>query len=172
MSWDYRVVRKRCEQTGDEFYAIHEVFFDEEGRAWGCTVETVEPFGKSLHDLTGEFIMFISAILEANQEPDLIVDFDLIPEEGAVNPADGVDPETCETISYDEVRDRLLEAIGDKVNCGHCHHWRGKVSGSCLARPLGVRDADFELHHRYAITNKGDWCARFRETPTGPGVTH
>ena len=172
MSWDYRVVRKRCEQTGDEFYAIHEVFFDEEDRAWGCTVEPVLPMGKSLHDLTGEAVMFISAILEANQDPGGIVDFDLIPEEGAVNPADGVDLEECETIPLEEVRARLFTKIGDRCCCGNCYHWRGKVSGKCLARPLGVRDSDFELQHRYVTTDKGDWCARFKETSDAPGVVH
>jgi len=169
MSWDYRVVRKRCEQTGDEFYAIHEVFFDEEDRPWGCTIEPVLPIGESLHELTGDMVMFITAILEANQDNELVIDYDLIPEEGAVNPADAVDMDRLDEegacITLEEVRERLFENMGDRVCCGTCYHWRGKVSGKCLARPLGVRDAEFEMQHRYATTDKGDWCARFKETP-------
>ena len=90
MSWDYRVVRKRYEQTGDQFYAIHEVFFDEEDRAWGCTKEAVTPMAESLEDLVKEVLGFVQALFQANEDCDCgcIVDYDLIPEQGAVNPAD------------------------------------------------------------------------------------
>jgi len=169
MSWDYRVVRKRHEQTGETFYAVHEVFYDEENRAWDCTKEPVLPMGESLEGLRKEFLMHLAAIVEADEGCDCgcLVDYDLIPEEGAVNLADKrcqeVEEGECgECIPFAEIRQKFLDA-SRVCRCSRCLHWhkRGKRTGYCRARPLGVRDRDFEQRKRYAKTLKDDWCALF-----------
>ena len=165
VTWDYRVVRKRG-QAGDLLYAVHEVFYDEENRAWACTEEPVLPMGESLDGLRKEFLMHLAAVVEADEGCDCgcLVDYDLIPEEGAVSIADGqeMEDELYGCVPYAEIRERLLEGTQD-CRCGHCLHWhkQGKRTGQCRARPLGVRDKDFEQRKRYAITRKTDWCSLF-----------
>ena len=164
MTWDYRVVAKRHEQTGDLLYGIHEVFLDEEDRAWTCTEEPVLPMGESLEGLRDEFLMMASALINLNP----VVDYDLIPQEGAESPiAECFDEEgelTGSTIPLAEVMDEwLVNHAESNCNCGHCIHWRGAVSGRCLGRPLSVRDVGFEVQQRYITTDATDWCSLFEE---------
>jgi|SRR5579859_2809847 len=41
MSWNYRVIRHR-EPAGEEWFALHEVFYDEAGNPNGCTLEPID----------------------------------------------------------------------------------------------------------------------------------
>ena len=63
MSFDYRVVF-----SGDR-YAIHEVFYYEDGRVKGWTEDPVVPYGPSVEDLRFELAKY----LEALNRPVLIV---------------------------------------------------------------------------------------------------
>jgi hypothetical protein len=78
--WDYRVLRREG-MTGEIFYGIHEVFFDDAGRAWGCTVEPVAAVGYDLEDLADELELLAAAL----KQP--VLEYDAIPEEGAESPA-------------------------------------------------------------------------------------
>lgn len=60
MTWNDRVI-----QTGDEF-AIHEVFYAEDGRIQGWTVEPVYPRAESLEELRDELLQRFAA---ARDEP-------------------------------------------------------------------------------------------------------
>lgn len=160
MTWDYRVIRKRCEATGEHFYAIHEVFLDGEERIWACTEEPEYPIGESWDELKADMLMFIQAVLH----PGGVIDYDTIPQGDAESPiADCFDKDgelVGDTISIEEA----LEGWGLKFselnhNCEHCQHW--SKSGFCFARPLGVRDAKFNSQKRYVKTEPTDWCSRF-----------
>lgn len=92
MSWDYRVVRKiygdrdenyklkepdhDCNMVG---YGIHEVFYDENDKATMCTQDCIKPYGDTVKELMDSWIQ----MAEAFNKP--ILDFDGIPEEGAIN---------------------------------------------------------------------------------------
>lgn len=166
MSWDYRVVRKRSED-GDETYGIHECFFDEEDRVWACAVGPEEALAESPEELRDILVMMLWATTTLNP----VVDFDLIPEPGAIAPIaeqlEQIGEGTLETISWEEVRDRWLSDRDGSVTCGTCYHWRGKVSGTCLGRPVAVRDAEFEHRLRYARTDATDWCSRWDDNKDG-----
>ncbi|MCI0388727.1 MAG: hypothetical protein MOB07_08170 [Acidobacteria bacterium] len=56
-TWNYRVFH---EENGD--YVIREVFYDEEGCIFGCTEDTVEPFGRSLEELARDIEWFKEAL--------------------------------------------------------------------------------------------------------------
>lgn len=38
MTWNYRIVKRRHDRDKETF-ALHEVYYDSEGRPWGMTVE-------------------------------------------------------------------------------------------------------------------------------------
>jgi hypothetical protein len=57
MNWNYRVFR---EENGD--YLIREVFYEEDGSILGCTENAVEPFGRSLEELTQNIEWFKEAL--------------------------------------------------------------------------------------------------------------
>ena len=170
-SWDYRVVRKRNEE-GESVFGVHEIFFDDEGRAWQCTEDPVAPTGATMADLRRVFIGFAGSLFHADEshEPDCgcILDYDLIPQEGAESPLDKLVIEQIEgtevtIFDWSEIRTRWLEAAKDS-NCATCVHWRPVpfsrvlASGRCMTRPLGVRDKKFNQVRRYARTRADDWC--------------
>jgi hypothetical protein len=80
--WNYRVVRKkhssidpRDGQERTEYtYAIHETFYDRNGRVGSITLDSVEPFGENIEELRHSWVM----MAEAFGQP--ILDFDCIPE--------------------------------------------------------------------------------------------
>jgi hypothetical protein len=57
ITWNYRVFR---ESNGD--YVIREVFYSEDGSIVGCTTNPVEPFGRSLEELTNSIDDFKAAL--------------------------------------------------------------------------------------------------------------
>ena len=167
MSWNYAVVRKRHPQSGDFFYAVHEVFYDNEDRIWACTEEPATPTGISLSELRKEMLDHVATLIRTCNEDDCtcgcVADYDLIPEQGAIHPATDIDPEDCDTISIDWKK-KWLPYTAECV-CSHCTHWHkvGQYAGECHARPLMVRDKNFDQRKRYATTIDSDWCARFEE---------
>ena len=165
MSWDYRIVKKRCEKTGGEVYAIHDCFFDEEDRIWACTKEPITPIGESPEGLRDDLLMMVGALTSLSP----IVDYDLIPEPDAIDPIaearEEIESGEATCISLEEVMDKWLGERDDSVTCSTCYHWDGKgkkKAGICKARPVGVRDRDFETAKRYAYTKPRDWCARWK----------
>ena len=61
MSWNYRVIEKK-DGTGTTF-AIHEVYYDEEGSPYLCTINAVAPMGETLEDLRAD-VKFYNTALE------------------------------------------------------------------------------------------------------------
>lgn len=167
-TWDYRVVRKR---EGNEFtYGVHEVFFDDEGRVWQCTEDPLVPLGNTMTELRKIFIGFVGALFDADEGhgPDCgcIVDYDLIPQEGAkglLPDLSKLEADNITVLDWTEIRAKWLEAAKDCC-CSTCVYWRpaplSRVldSGRCVARPLGVMDKEFNKSKRYARTRRADWC--------------
>jgi len=74
-------------------YAIHEAYYDKNGRIWTVSVEPVYPEGDSVQELESE----LREQLKALAKP--VLDYDSIPEPGAIGPpSDHAD--TCQTISW------------------------------------------------------------------------
>ena len=71
--WNYRVLRFQTPGMLDPQYAIHEVYFDAEGRITGCTEEEVSPFGESLEELREDLEAYKKAldlpVLTPNPDP-------------------------------------------------------------------------------------------------------
>jgi len=59
MSWNYRVLRR--EADGDVCYAIHEVYYNAEGKPDSCTVTAVYPCGETLDELRMDFERYAEA---------------------------------------------------------------------------------------------------------------
>lgn len=57
MYWNYHVFR---EDNGD--YIVREVFYEADGRIVSCTENAVEPFGRSLEELTENIESFKQAV--------------------------------------------------------------------------------------------------------------
>jgi hypothetical protein len=57
ITWNYRVFR---EDDGD--YVIREVFYAEDDSIIGCTANAVEPFGRSIEELTTSIMDFQAAL--------------------------------------------------------------------------------------------------------------
>lgn len=57
ITWNYRVFR---EDSGD--FVIREVFYAEDGSILGCTANAVEPFGRTLEELTTSIADFQAAL--------------------------------------------------------------------------------------------------------------
>ncbi len=66
MTWNYRVVRKT--ETGydklGEYYGIHEVYYDDDGKPEMVTVEPVGIVGDDLLELQEEFVHYLRALLK------------------------------------------------------------------------------------------------------------
>jgi hypothetical protein len=55
-SWPYRVVHKHGS------FAIHRVYYDEQGEIWTCSDEPVYPEGVSLEDLDEDLKLYRAAL--------------------------------------------------------------------------------------------------------------
>lgn len=54
--WNYRVILK------DDEYAIHEVYYDDQGEPEACTVDPVGPVGDTLADLVKDMDHYLRAL--------------------------------------------------------------------------------------------------------------
>lgn len=79
--WNYRVVRKK-HSDGTTFLSIHEVYFDDQNRAWAVTRD---PDAAQVEESEGEtpdnLKKILGWMLEACNKP--VIDYDSIPEPGA-----------------------------------------------------------------------------------------
>ena len=57
--WNYRVLR--CEDKGEPFYTVHEVYYDEAGKPDSWTEDPVGPHGESQADLLHGLRLFLAA---------------------------------------------------------------------------------------------------------------
>lgn len=48
-TWNHRVIKTK--DGTEDWYGIHEVYYDEDGKAYGWTSKPVEVAGNSIHDL-------------------------------------------------------------------------------------------------------------------------
>lgn len=82
--WNYRIVRKRYvyadpeskKERVDYTYAIHEAFYDNNGKVGAITQDHVAPLGDNIEDLRHSWVM----MAEAFGQP--FLDYDNIPEPG------------------------------------------------------------------------------------------
>ena len=64
MSWNYRVLRhaEKPEAPGDgDWFAIHEVFYDEHGMPRSCSADPIAPGGETPGELRSDLRMMMSA---------------------------------------------------------------------------------------------------------------
>lgn len=78
--WNYRVVRRTFNVAGavEERWAIHEAYYDDAGKVRSITKNGVGPRGDSLKELRESTIVMRRAFAAP------VLDYDKIPEEGAV----------------------------------------------------------------------------------------
>jgi hypothetical protein len=61
-TWNYRVLKRTDQKSGEVIYAIHEVYYDEHGKPEGCTEENVAPMGESLAELQDDLDHYQQAL--------------------------------------------------------------------------------------------------------------
>jgi hypothetical protein len=61
VTWNYRVIAKRCAKSGLVTYQIHEVYYTEEGGIDCWTQQPVEPLGTSEAHLRNDLHAFLAA---------------------------------------------------------------------------------------------------------------
>jgi hypothetical protein len=73
MTWNHRVVKYKTRNLfgdPDVGYAIHEVFYDNDGNVQGMTANAVSPWGDTKDELRLELLRMIEAL----EKPDLDYD--------------------------------------------------------------------------------------------------
>lgn len=60
-TWNYRVIRKTCPQTGQVTFQIHEVYYAEDGSIDCWTQQPVEPLGVTEAQLRNDVHSFLAA---------------------------------------------------------------------------------------------------------------
>jgi hypothetical protein len=63
-TWDYRVVRSVCPTSGEESFAIYEVYYDKCGRPESRTADPVAAFGNNLKELKKDMKYMKKALKE------------------------------------------------------------------------------------------------------------
>ncbi len=123
--WNYRVVRKRTVLADTKSkkertyftYAIHEAYYDKNGKVGSITQESVNPFGENVEELRHSWVMTAEAFGQS------ILDYDNIPEPGYERKEDPIGSildermkklETGdeEFIPWDEVKRKMKEKHG------------------------------------------------------------
>lgn len=61
-TWNYRVLKKTDQKTGETIYAIHEVYYDDAGKPETCTENPVAPAGESLAELKRDMDHYLLAL--------------------------------------------------------------------------------------------------------------
>ena len=69
-TWNHRVVRHKGEGQEPDWYAIHEVYYNDVGNITGITANKVAPFGESKSEINSELTNMLAA---CNKK---IIDFD------------------------------------------------------------------------------------------------
>ena len=73
MSWNHRVIKKRfcSEFINEEWYEIHEVYYNKHGKVEGMTENAVYPGGRTIDELRSELEMMLKCL-----EKDVLDDVD------------------------------------------------------------------------------------------------
>lgn len=72
--WNHRIIRHK--EPSEDWYAIHETYYDEEGLPYAWTVEPGKPVGENVDGL----IWILERMLEdAKRFKDDVIDYDSIP---------------------------------------------------------------------------------------------
>ncbi len=61
MTWNYRLVKKAIPDSPHYTYGIHEVYYNEDGTAWGVTEDPVDMSAEHLNDLKIQWDMLVEA---------------------------------------------------------------------------------------------------------------
>ncbi len=78
--WNHRIMRHK-DEDGTEWYGVHEVFYDDDGKIFAWTEEKLSPFGETSGELQDE----LNNMLGACDSP--ILAFDMEPEAPSPIPA-------------------------------------------------------------------------------------
>lgn len=54
MSWNYRVIRMDVTHPEQPVYQLHEVFYDEDGKPYGCSESLVSVEGETVEEIKGD----------------------------------------------------------------------------------------------------------------------
>lgn len=81
MTWNYRVIRSKPDANGEHYYAIHEAYYDEDGKPHSITQNPVSVFSETFDGLREELNLMLVAlkepILEENSfEPPSLINQD------------------------------------------------------------------------------------------------
>ncbi len=85
MSWNHRIVRRK-DPDGTLTFAVHEAYYDSEGRIYAITADSVAPMGDTPMELYQEFMTMKMMVMKDKDRSARILDYDAIPEPGAVSP--------------------------------------------------------------------------------------
>ena len=69
MTWNHRVIKRKYE-TGEEYFAIHEVYYDDDGKPTQVTALPVSIFEDNMDDLANT----LARLLESLSKP--VLDYD------------------------------------------------------------------------------------------------
>ena len=72
MSWNHRVVKN--EKDGEVFYAIHEVYYDDDGNPHSITENPIPAFGKDITEITHNLIHMMSALTKPVLDYTMFID--------------------------------------------------------------------------------------------------
>jgi hypothetical protein len=117
MYFDYRIVRKfqrygKRNENQVTSYQIHEATYDNNGKIVFISEDPIYPCGENVEDMMINWLCMI----EAFSKP--IVDFDSVPEKGAVNPMEEIIEEIKENSknseTYGKPIDQYMEERGIK----------------------------------------------------------
>jgi hypothetical protein len=59
MSWNYRVLKHVARE--EEWYQIHEVYYNEDGSIMACSEHSCTPFGETVEELKADFELMAGA---------------------------------------------------------------------------------------------------------------
>ena len=125
MMWNYRVVRKKNVLKDSEskkeqtyyIYAIHEAYYDNNGKVGSITQKAISPFGENIEELRHSWLMMAEAFGQS------ILDYGAIPEPGYNRKEDPdalmlddrikkLDAGDTEFIPWEDVKRNLEEKFG------------------------------------------------------------
>jgi hypothetical protein len=73
VTWNYRVIAKKCAKSGLITYQVHEVYYTEEGSIDCWTQQPVEPLGTSEAHLRNDLHAFLAAFRQPVLEEKLVL---------------------------------------------------------------------------------------------------
>lgn len=74
MTWNYRAVRRTHPESQETYWAVLEVFYDEDGKPTSWTVEDSEPYGETLAELRADLCHMLADALTRPPLEEVVVD--------------------------------------------------------------------------------------------------